>query len=64
MISGQLGTAQLGLAQLGGYNQLLTPGSTPPAPPTAITINAQSIGFIILPDALKLLGYVTSPKGC
>jgi hypothetical protein len=63
VISGQLGTAQMGLAQLGNYNQLLTPGSIPPVTP-AITANIDSMAleYVIIPDFYSMMG-LRPPKG-
>jgi hypothetical protein len=53
----------MGLAQLGNYNQLLTPGSIPPVTP-AITANIDSMAleYVIIPDFYSMMG-LRPPKG-
>jgi hypothetical protein len=57
MISGQLGSSQLGLAQLGSYDQLLMPNSVPPTPgPSVVYIDGSTLNYIVLPDYFKMMG--------
>jgi hypothetical protein len=57
VISGQLGTTQLGLAQLGAYSQLDTPTSTPPASVVTVgIIDAKNLNYIVIPDYFKMMG--------
>jgi hypothetical protein len=54
MLSGQLGRAQLGVAQL-GQHEFVEPPDAPGAPVSGI-IDASSLRIIVLPDYYALIG--------
>jgi hypothetical protein len=56
MISSQLGTAQLGLVQLAGYNPLETPGSVPPVTPSTSVIDGSTVSILVLPNHFIMMG--------
>ena len=57
MISGSLGTAQLGLAQLGAYQLLDTPASTPPSGPgSVVNIEPSTLEILVLPNVYEMMG--------
>lgn len=55
MISGALGTAQLGAAQLGAYEFLPGSPAAPSAPVVAI-IDQASLNILILPNYYEMMG--------
>jgi hypothetical protein len=56
MISGALGTAQLGLAELGTYEQLES-ASGPPVPSgNSKIINPNTLDVVVLPNVYQMMG--------
>lgn len=55
MISGQLGTAQLGLTQLGEFSEAASGGIAPPSGPSTV-VNSQALAFVVLPNYYELMG--------
>jgi hypothetical protein len=53
-LSGQLGTAQLGLAQLGQISELIAPA---PIAPSVSKINANSLSVFVLPNVYKWMKF-------
>ena len=57
MISGALGTAQLGFAQLGAYEMLDTPASIPPVTPgTVVNLDPNTLNILVLPNVYQMMG--------
>lgn len=57
MISGQLGTAQLGLSQLGNYTT--DPISSGSAPVSVKVVDSTQLNFLTLPDYFQMMGIKT-----